>query len=423
MIYNVNETFFIINESFLDEYNNWNMIDNHGYFTLANSSNALEKIGLKKQNIVIDKSKLLRIKHKHLSLSDDIIKKIPSILKSPILILKSQSIKGRIVVFGNIFDNDSKPVMAALELNPDENKINEEKIYKVVSVYGKENITSLDKWISNPDNILYIKENKKTNKWLSGLGLHLPVPLPVISSLTKSISNDSILFNNKNIMIKDIPKEERPRERAIKYGVENLSNEELISIILKTGTKNISVKDLSSKILSSIKKISDLKDMTLNSLTKINGIGNVKAIELLVSLELGKRVYYVVNKDKIKLNNSKIIYEYFKDIFMGENQENFYAIYLDSKSKLLSYKLLFRGTLNTSCVHPREVFKYAFLESAYSIIVMHNHPSGDSTPSPQDEEVTSSLFKIGSLVGIPIVDHIVFGKDNYFSFYEYLNNK
>ena len=214
-------------------------------------------------------------------------------------------------------------------------------------------------------------------------------------------------------MIKDIPKEERPRERAIKYGVGNLSNEELISIILKTGTKNISVKDLSSKILSSIKKISDLKDMTLNSLTKINGIGTVKAIELLVSLELGKRVYYVVNKDKIKLNNSKIIYEYFKDIFMGETQENFYAIYLDSKSKLLSYKLLFRGTLNTSCVHPREVFKYAFLESAYSIIVMHNHPSGDSTPSPQDEEVTSSLFKIGSLVGIPVVDHIVFGKDNY----------
>ena len=228
---------------------------------------------------------------------------------------------------------------------------------------------------------------------------------------------------NNNIMIKDIPNCERPRERAIKYGINNISNEELISIILKTGTKNNSVKYLSSKILSSINNISDLKNMTINSLTKINGIGKVKAIELLCALELGKRVYNDIVVDNIKLNNSNKIFEYFKHLFIDEKQENFYAIYLDSKSKLITYKLLFKGTINSSLVHPREVFKYAYLESAYSIIVIHNHPSGDPTPSIQDKELTDILFKIGNLSSLPVVDHIIFGNDKYFSFYEYINNK
>jgi DNA repair protein RadC len=229
--------------------------------------------------------------------------------------------------------------------------------------------------------------------------------------------------NKKNIMIKDIPLSERPRERAIKYGIENLSNEDLLSIIIKTGTKDLSVKMLSNKILSLTKNINDFQNLTIQVLTNIHGIGKVKAIELLSALELGKRVYYKVEKEKVKLNNSKVIYNYFKDLVVDDKQENFYAIYLDTKSYLITYKLLFKGTVNTSCVHPREVFKYAFLESAYSIIVVHNHPSGDASPSSQDTEVTSSLMKIGSLVSIPVVDHIIIGNNNYFSFYEYMNSK
>ena len=131
----------------------------------------------------------------------------------------------------------------------------------------------------------------------------------------------------------------------------------------------------------------------------------------------------MMNKSGIVLNNSKVIYEHFKDLFINETQENFYAIYLDTKSKLISYKLLFKGTINTSCVHPREIFKYACLENAYSIIVLHNHPTGDPIPSKQDEEITYSLFELGKIMAIPVVDHIVFGKNNYFSFYEYINNK
>ena len=225
-----------------------------------------------------------------------------------------------------------------------------------------------------------------------------------------------------NTKIKDMLISERPRERALNIGIDNLSNEELISIILKTGTKDSSVKELSNKILSNLNDISDLKNISLSELTSISGIGNVKAIELLCALELGKRVYYVKNKKNVKLNNSKKIYEYFKDLFIDAKQEYFYAVYLDTKSNLISYKLLFKGTLNTSCVHPREIFKYAFLESAYSIIVIHNHPTGDCNPSTEDENITYCLFEIGKIMSIPVIDHIIIGNNEYFSFYEYMNN-
>ena len=226
-----------------------------------------------------------------------------------------------------------------------------------------------------------------------------------------------------NIKIKDIPNSERPRERLIKYGVENLSNEELLSIILKTGTKNYSVKTLALILLQEIENIHTLKDISYNKLIKIKGIGKVKAIELLASIELGKRVFYKHENTNIKMNNSKKVFEYFKERFIDEKQENFYAIYLDSKSNLISYKLLFKGTLNSSCVHPREIFKYACLESAYSIIVIHNHPSGDPTPSKEDYNTTSSLIEIGKIISITVIDHIIIGKDTYYSFYEYINKK
>ena len=222
----------------------------------------------------------------------------------------------------------------------------------------------------------------------------------------------------KDIMIKDIKKEERPRERLIQYGVESLSNEELLSIILKTGTKDYSVKTLAKLVLKEINDISSLKDMTINKLMSIKGIGKVKAIEILAALELGKRVYYLKKNNDIILNNTTKVFEYFRYMLMYERQENFIAVYLDTKSRIISYKILFKGTLNTSCVHPREIFKYAFLESAYSIIVIHNHPSGEVDPSIQDIELTNKLFEISMVMGIPIIDHIIVGKEKYYSFYE-----
>ena len=220
-----------------------------------------------------------------------------------------------------------------------------------------------------------------------------------------------------NTLIKDIPKSERPRERLKKYGRENISNEELLSIILNTGTKNKSVKDISNLILSKINDITDLKDITLNSLKQIDGIGEVKAIKILASIELGKRVYMDKNLVNIKMDTREKIYNYMKNEVEGTNQVYFYAIYLDSKKNLIDKKLLFIGTLNKSIVHPREIFKYAYLLSASSIICVHNHPSGDTIPSKEDLNLTKALVEIGKIQGINIIDHIIIGK-NYYSLYQ-----
>lgn len=219
------------------------------------------------------------------------------------------------------------------------------------------------------------------------------------------------------MLIKNIPEFERPRERFLKFGAENLSNLELISILLNNGTKDISVKELSESILHNINDISELKDITLNKLKEIKGIGNVKAITLLSALELGKRVYYNKNISKIRMNSADKVFYYMKDELNGKNQEYFYALYLDSKKNLIDKKLLFIGTINKSIVHPREIFKYAYLLSASSIICVHNHPSGDPIPSNEDIILTNNLKRIGDIQGIKIIDHIIIG-NNYYSFFE-----
>ncbi len=219
-------------------------------------------------------------------------------------------------------------------------------------------------------------------------------------------------------MIKEMIKEERPRERLIKYGVKTLSNEELIAIILRTGTKGESVKNLSSNLLKRFESINDLRNIDINMLTKIKGIGKIKAIELIASLELGKRVYEDNEINKTKIKTGIDVYDIFKNIIKDNTQEYFYTIYLDVKKNILGIKLLFIGTVNSSTVHPREIFKYAYLYSASYIICVHNHPTGDANPSEMDKKLTHSLVEIGIIQKIPILDHIVIGTNEYFSFYE-----
>lgn len=217
----------------------------------------------------------------------------------------------------------------------------------------------------------------------------------------------------------DILKEEKPRERLVKYGVERVSNEELLAIILKTGSKKYNVKEVASNILSSYGDIKNLKDVRINNLTKIDGIGMVKAIELIAAIELGRRVYYEEDyKDMVTLTNPKVIIGYFNKLFKGENQECFYVVYLDSKNKYIDKKLVFKGILNKSLIHPRDIFKEAYLLSACNFICIHNHPSGDATPSMEDINVTKMLSEIGKLHGIRLLDHIIIGNNNYYSFYE-----
>lgn len=222
-----------------------------------------------------------------------------------------------------------------------------------------------------------------------------------------------------SVLIRDVPIEERPRERLVKYGAKNLSTEDLLAIILKTGTKYYSSKYLAGEVLSLVKNVSELRNVTLSNLIKINGIGAVKAIELLASLELGRRVFMEKPLDNnLKCNSAEKIFNYFKNSFINEKQECFYCLYLDQHKKLIDKKLLFKGTLNRSLIHPREIFKWAYLSSAAYIICVHNHPSGNVIPSKEDINITASLHDIGKLQGIPVIDHVIIGNNNYYSFYE-----
>lgn len=218
--------------------------------------------------------------------------------------------------------------------------------------------------------------------------------------------------------IKEIPLLERPRERLVNYGRENISNKELISIILKTGLKGKNVNDISIELLNKY-DLEDLKDISINDLTKINGIGETKAIELIAAIELGKRIFLQSSKEKIKLDNPNTIWKDSKYLISGKKQELFYCYYFDNKQQLIKRKLLFVGTLNSSVTHTREVFKEAYKLSASSIICIHNHPSNDPTPSKADIEFTKVLMETGQIQGIPVLDHIIVTENKFYSFYEH----
>lgn len=211
--------------------------------------------------------------------------------------------------------------------------------------------------------------------------------------------------------------EQRPREKALRYGLESLSDLELVALILQSGNKNRSVFEIASDVLKESEGLSKLMQMHVNTLMQIQGIREVKALQLLASVELSKRVI------KSKVYHASIlkpedVIEWFEFEYGVLQQECFIALYLDTKSKLIAHRVLFKGTLNESTVHPREVFKEAFLQNANSVLIAHNHPSGDCTPSQADFEVTYKMVHVAITMGVHLVDHIIVGQNQYYSFKE-----
>ena len=222
----------------------------------------------------------------------------------------------------------------------------------------------------------------------------------------------------ENIKIENIPINDRPRERLINNGPESLSNEEILSIILNSGTKDISVKNLSSMILCKVRDLSRLKDLTYYDLINIKGIGMAKACTLLSAIELSKRMNRKYdNLGGIKLNDPSKVFDFYKSK-INNLQEKVFCIYLDSNKKVIRDKLLFIGTVNHSLVHPRDIFKEAYKLNACYIICVHNHPSGNVSPSLDDINMTNRLSNIGTLMGVKLVDHIIVSENNYYSFLE-----
>lgn len=221
------------------------------------------------------------------------------------------------------------------------------------------------------------------------------------------------------LKIKDIEESDRPRERLINKGVEVLSNEELLAIILKTGTKEYSAKELANILIKELEGIKNLNSINYEKLKSIKGIGVAKACEIIASIELGRRINRELDTlNNIILNKTSLVFDYYKDKLNNINQEHFYCIYLDNLKRVIKDKLLFIGTINYSVVHPREVFKNAYLLSASSIILVHNHPTGNVIPSKQDIDITNNLISVGKILGIKVVDHVIIGKNNYYSFLE-----
>lgn len=221
------------------------------------------------------------------------------------------------------------------------------------------------------------------------------------------------------VLLKNLPREDLPRERLIRGGVSSLSNEELVAILLRTGTEGISAKELASEIISSVKDIGDLKYISLSMLSKHRGMGIAKSTNLIAALELGKRVYSEGSiKEKVKISNAIDCYRYFAKEIMYESQEHFMAIFLDNQQRYISHKIIFKGTINMSIVSPREVFKLALEEDANKIILMHNHPSGVLNPSKADDILTETIVKSGAMMDIKVLDHVIVGQNDYYSYVE-----
>jgi DNA repair protein RadC len=226
-------------------------------------------------------------------------------------------------------------------------------------------------------------------------------------------------LNERNHTIKDLPLSERPREKLYSQGVEALSNAELIAILIRTGSKEDSAIDLATKLIQMDDRgIAFLADVTLQELTDIKGIGDSKACQILAAIELGKRVNRRGPLDKIKVTSPGILAELLMQEMRYLSKEHFKIAILDTKNQILSIENISVGTLNASIVHPRDVFKIAIKKNANSIILIHNHPSGDTTPSNEDINITNRLIDAGNLIGIKVLDHIIIGDNMYLSLKE-----
>ena len=214
------------------------------------------------------------------------------------------------------------------------------------------------------------------------------------------------------MILKEIPIYERPRERALDVGVENLSTTELLAIILRTGSKKYSVLETANQILSKSSKIQNLNFLSLEELVEIDGIGITKAITILSAIELGKRINQI-EKNDISFFNPIEIYNYMKNELQSLTEERSYALYLNTKGKLIEKKLLTIGTINQTLIDSKIIFKWAYKLSASAFVLIHNHPSKDSTPSKQDLQITKEILKQSKTLGIFFIDHLIIGNDFY----------
>lgn len=232
----------------------------------------------------------------------------------------------------------------------------------------------------------------------------------------------------KNYTVKTLPVEERPQERLFTQGVKALSNAELIALIIRTGTRDKTVMELAQNLLAKLEEKSvnvdgdidngaliQLKNATYEDIKDINGIGPSKAAMILAAVELGKRINDSSPFRKIQINNPEKIFDFLKNDMGSLLVEEFRIAILDTKKYLERIVTVSKGTMDRCDVHPRDVFKHVVADSAHSIILIHNHPTGDPKPSQEDIKLTKRLVEAGDILGIQVIDHIIIAGNKYVS--------
>ena len=219
-------------------------------------------------------------------------------------------------------------------------------------------------------------------------------------------------------LIKDIIKEERPRETLLKKGETYLSDSELLAILINNGTRDKSAITLAREIIETSDGIRNLSNITVEELSKIKGIGLAKACRIISALELGRRVSVASEMQKFKISSPQDIGNVYMEELRYKKKKIFRVVLLNTKNVIIGSKDISEGSLNASIVHPREVFLEAIKKSANKMILMHNHPSGDPTPSSEDINITKRLISAGQIVGIEILDHVIIGDGSFYSFKE-----
>jgi DNA repair protein RadC len=225
---------------------------------------------------------------------------------------------------------------------------------------------------------------------------------------------EPVVYHSK---ILDWPEHERPREKLLQHGAASLSDAELLAILLRTGTRQVTAVDLAKLLLKEYRSLSHLASRVINELTLIHGLGKTKAVTLAAAFELGRRTLSR-HEDKLQIRSPEDVVQRFAPKLKDLQFEVFLALLLDSANHLLCDVEVSKGILNSSLSHPREVFRRAITEPAASIILLHNHPSGNPEPSSEDLQITKQLVEAGKIIGIPVHDHIIVAGNSYTSFAE-----
>ena len=216
--------------------------------------------------------------------------------------------------------------------------------------------------------------------------------------------------------VKDLPEDQRPREKAIRHGISILSDGELIALLLGTGTGKKNAVDLGNELIHTNKNLFELSRKSWKNLTKLNGIGSAKAVKLEAVFEISRRINSHSNGKRTKISGPDDVFSNFRHKIAHYEKEILNVVVLNTRNEIICVEEISRGIVNSTAAHPREIFNKAIENLGTSIVLLHNHPSQDPSPSAADKSLTARVYDAGKILDIPLLDHVIITMDSYYSF-------